>query len=33
MFPKEGAARNFDREKFGPMIESTPELAEILPDA
>jgi phage terminase large subunit GpA-like protein len=31
MFPKEGAARNFDREKFGPMIESTPELAEILP--
>ncbi len=31
MFPKEGAARNFDREKFGPMIEATPELAEILP--
>lgn len=31
MFPKEGAARNFDREKFGPMIEATPELAGILP--
>lgn len=31
MFPKEGAARNFDREKFGPMIEATPELGTILP--
>lgn len=31
MFPKEGAARNFDREKFGPMIEATPELESILP--
>jgi phage terminase large subunit GpA-like protein len=31
MFPKEGAARNFDREKFGPMIEATPELSTILP--
>lgn len=31
MFPKEGAARNFDREKFGPMIESTAELNAILP--
>ena len=31
MFPKEGAARNFDREKFGPMVEATPELAAIIP--
>ena len=31
MFPKEGAARNFDREKFTPMVESTPMLAALLP--
>ena len=31
MFPKEGAARNFDREKFEPLITNTPELAELLP--
>jgi len=31
MFPKEGSARNFDLEKFRPMVESTPALAAILP--
>lgn len=31
MFPKEGAARNFDLEKFRPMVESTPVLSAILP--
>jgi hypothetical protein len=31
MFPKEGSARNFDREKFEPMVESTPALARIMP--
>ncbi len=31
MFPKEGAARNFDLEKFRPMVESTPALNAILP--
>lgn len=31
MFPKEGLARNFDREKFTPMVEATPELNAILP--
>ena len=31
MFPKDGAARNFDREKFGPMIENTPELGPLIP--
>lgn len=31
MFPKVDLARNFDREKFGPMVEATPELNEILP--
>jgi phage terminase large subunit GpA-like protein len=31
MFPKEGAARNFDLEKFRPMVESTPALSAILP--
>lgn len=30
MFSKEGAARNFDREKFGPMVEATPELAKLI---
>jgi phage terminase large subunit GpA-like protein len=30
MFSKEGAARDFDREKFGPMIESTPELTRLI---
>lgn len=32
MFPKEGSARNFDREKFGPMVEATPELSPIVPN-
>lgn len=31
MFPKELAARNFDLEKFRPMVESTPALSEVLP--
>lgn len=31
MFPKEGAARNFDLEKFRPMVESTPALSAVLP--
>lgn len=31
MFPKDGSARNFDREKFGPMVESTPVLAAMMP--
>lgn len=31
MFPKEGSARNFDREKFEPMVESTPALSRMLP--
>lgn len=31
MFPKEGAARNFDREKFAPMCDSTPEVGALLP--
>lgn len=31
MFPKELAARNFDLEKFRPMVDSTPVLAEVLP--
>lgn len=31
MFPKDGSARQFDREKFTPMIESVPELAALLP--
>lgn len=31
MFPKELAARNFDLEKFRPMVEATPVLAEVLP--
>lgn len=31
MFPKEGAAQAFNLEKFEPMVEGTPELAEIIP--
>ena len=31
MFSKEGAARNFDLEKFSPMIDATPVLQPILP--
>lgn len=31
MFPKEGSARNFDREKFGPFVEATPVLAPLVP--
>lgn len=31
MFPKEGSARNFDREKFEPMVESTPALSRLMP--
>ena len=31
MFPKELAARNFDLEKFRPMVESTPALSAVLP--
>lgn len=31
MFPKEGAAQSFNLEKFEPMVEGTPELAEIIP--
>jgi hypothetical protein len=31
MFPKEGSARNFDREKFEPMVESTPRSRELMP--
>jgi phage terminase large subunit GpA-like protein len=31
MFPKDGAARNFDREKFGPLVEGTPVLAPLMP--
>lgn len=31
MFPKEGSARAFDREKFEKLVESTPVLAEIIP--
>jgi len=31
MFPKDGAARNFDLEKFSPMIESTPSLTPLIP--
>ena len=31
MFPKEGASRNFDREKFVPLIEGTPVLAPLMP--
>lgn len=31
MFPKELTARNFDLEKFRPMVESTPSLGAILP--
>jgi phage terminase large subunit GpA-like protein len=31
MFPKEGSARNFDREKFEPMVESTPALTRLMP--
>ncbi|WP_235047832.1 phage terminase large subunit family protein [Pseudogulbenkiania ferrooxidans] len=31
MFPKAGAATAFNLEKFEPMVEGTPELAEIIP--
>lgn len=31
MFPKEGSARQFDREKFEPMVSSTPRLRKLLP--
>lgn len=31
MFPKEGAAKAFNLEKFEPMVEGTAELAEIIP--
>lgn len=31
MFPKEQAARNFDLEKFRPMVEATPSLSAVLP--
>lgn len=31
MFPKELAARNFDLEKFRPMVQSTPALSAVLP--
>lgn len=31
MFPKEGDAKKFDREKFVPMVEVTPVLAEKIP--
>lgn len=31
MFPKDGTARNFDLEKFGPMVDATPVLSPILP--
>lgn len=31
MFPKELTARNFDLEKFRPMVASTPELGAVLP--
>lgn len=31
MFPKEGSARQFDREKFDPMVASTPALRSLLP--
>lgn len=31
MFPKEGTARNFDLEKWGPMVDATPALQTILP--
>jgi len=31
MFAKEGAAKEFEAEKFTPMVEATPVLAEILP--
>jgi phage terminase large subunit GpA-like protein len=31
MFPKDGSARNFDLEKFGPMVDATPALSPILP--
>ncbi len=31
MFPKADACRSFDREKFSPMIQSTPELAAVMP--
>lgn len=33
MFAKEGGGKKFDREKFGPMVEATPVLAELLPSA
>jgi len=31
MFPKDGSARNFDREKFGALVEGTPVLAPLMP--
>ena len=31
MFPKEGDAKAFDREKFTPMVEVTPRLAAKIP--
>lgn len=31
MFPKEGTARNFDLEKFSPMVDATPVLQTVLP--
>lgn len=31
MFPKDGSARNFDREKFTPLVEGTPVLAPLVP--
>ena len=31
MFPKDGSARNFDREKFGALVEGTPVLVPLMP--